>query len=168
MIRSNVSNMCWCWCWLKCFTSHFKVKNTVYRILYSSISSALQTLHYPITNGHKKTPMMRLFPRFMQHLFGDFGNPCFVVKRKKEHLYSAQGPNQSHLTPLFFRVFSCESVQHVCECARANQRMWVWGESECGREWVCNRLLLVLIIAVTQITAFMGSKRAAMENSGPV
>lgn len=47
----------------------------------------------------------------------------FVVKVEEEHLCSAQGPNQSHLTPLFFCELSCESGWR--ECVR------VWGESEC-------------------------------------
>lgn len=34
---------------------------------------------------------------------------AFVIKGEEEHLCSAQGPNQSHLTPLFFCELSCES-----------------------------------------------------------
>lgn len=46
-------------------------------------------------------------------------NYAFVVKGEKKHLCSAQGPNQCHLTPLFFCEFSNESGQRLCVCVRA-------------------------------------------------
>lgn len=83
---------------------------------------------------------------FMQTpLSGIFENQAFVIKGEEEHLCSAQGPNQSHLTRLFLCELSCESGWRV------------WGHSECG-----SRLLLALIGAVplnhvAQLTAFTGS-----------
>lgn len=83
----------------------------------SRISLGLQRAQLLMTtNNFDFQEKQRVFLKFMQHLFGALANHAFVINEEKEHLYSAQGPNQSHLTPLFSCELSYESGQHVCEC----------------------------------------------------
>lgn len=64
----------------------------------------------------------------VQNLFVAFCEPCFCYKRRRRGGCSAQGPNQSHLTPLFFLW-----VSMVC-VAKSTQQIAVGPNKRCTVE----------------------------------